>query len=91
MIGSEENELEAGEKIGIKDIVYESRFFIVNLLGIIGFVWIGYELLAGLDDRHRLFCGVAITIITSRPCCQRPRGVERWDANDLVKGFLGPD
>ena len=48
MIGSEENELGVGEKIGIWDIVYESRFFIVNLLGIIGFVWIGYELLAGL-------------------------------------------
>ena len=43
MIGSEEDELGVGEKIGIKDIVYESRFFIVNLLGIIGFAWIGYE------------------------------------------------
>jgi stearoyl-CoA desaturase (delta-9 desaturase) len=71
MIGSEENELGPGEKIGIKDIIYESRFFIVNFLGIIGFVWIGYELLAGLSDRHRLFCGLAMLVVCLFNCYWR--------------------
>jgi len=71
MIGSEENELGVGEKISLKDIIYESRFFIVNLLGIIGFVWIGYELCAGIQDRHRLLCGVAMLAVCLFNCYWR--------------------
>jgi fatty-acid desaturase len=71
VIGSEENELGVGEKIGIKDIVYESRLFIVNLLGVIGFVWIGYELLAGLGGRHRLFCGISMLVVCLLNCYWR--------------------
>ena len=50
MIGSEEDELGVGEKINLKDILYESRFFIVNLLGLIGFGWIGYEFVTGIGN-----------------------------------------
>ena len=71
MIGSEEDELEIGEKISIKDIIYESRFFIVNLLGIAGFIWIFCELFAGISDRHRLFCGVAMLAVCLLNCYWR--------------------
>src|SRR5471032_1399871 len=71
MIGSEEDESGVGEKISLKDILYESRFFIVNLLGIIGFVWIGYELCAGLGNRHRLFCGVSMLVVCLVNCYWR--------------------
>jgi len=36
MIGSEQDESGVGEKVSLKNILYESRFFIVNLLGIVG-------------------------------------------------------
>ena len=71
MIGSEENEMEVGEKIGFWDILYESRFFIVNLLGIFGFGWILYELLTGIHDRHRLFAGVAMLTVCLANCYWR--------------------
>ena len=63
MIGSEQNELGVGEKIHLADIIYESRFFIVNLLGIFGLGWIGYELVAGVWDRHQLFCGLSMLVV----------------------------
>src|ERR1017187_3064340 len=58
MIGSEDDESGVGEKVSLKDILYESRFFIVNLLGIIGLGWIVYDLCTGLGNRHQLFRGV---------------------------------
>jgi stearoyl-CoA desaturase (delta-9 desaturase) len=71
MIGSEHDESEVGEKISIMDIVYESRFFIVNLLGIAGFVWIAYYLVAGINDRHLLFAGVAMLAVCLFNCYWR--------------------
>jgi stearoyl-CoA desaturase (delta-9 desaturase) len=71
MIGSEECELEAGEKISLKDILYESRFFIVNLLGVAGFVWIGYELVTGLWNTHHLLCGAAMLAVCLLNCYWR--------------------
>jgi stearoyl-CoA desaturase (delta-9 desaturase) len=71
MIGSEEDELAVGEKINFKDVLYESRFFIVNLLGIFGFGWIAYELATGLTDRHRLFAGLAMLTVCLFNCYWR--------------------
>jgi stearoyl-CoA desaturase (delta-9 desaturase) len=63
MVGSEQNELGIGEKIHLKDILYESRFFVVNLLGIIGLGWTFYEILTGWDNAHRLFCGISMLLV----------------------------
>jgi stearoyl-CoA desaturase (delta-9 desaturase) len=63
MIGSEEDEMEVGEKIHIADIIYESRFFIVNLLGIFGLGWIAYEFIKGFGNSHALFCGAAMLAV----------------------------
>ncbi len=71
MIGSEEDEMGVGEKISIKDILYESRFFIVNLLGIIGFGWIIYELAGAFTSRHRLFCGLLMLVVCLFNCYWR--------------------
>ncbi len=46
-----------GEKIHLMDILYESRFFIVNLLGIFGLGWTFYELGTGITHPHNLYCG----------------------------------
>ncbi len=59
MIGSEEDELGIGEKISIKDVLYESRFFIVNLLGLFGLAWITYRLVLGFHNPHELYAGLA--------------------------------
>jgi stearoyl-CoA desaturase (delta-9 desaturase) len=73
MIGSEEDELGAGEKISLYDIIYESRFFIVNLLGLAGFVWMFYELISGLWtwNPHRLFSAAAMGIVCLVNCYWR--------------------
>jgi stearoyl-CoA desaturase (delta-9 desaturase) len=71
MIGSEENELEVGEKINLKDIVYESRFFVVNLLGLAGFGWIAYEFAGAVGNPHRLFCGIAMLAVCLVNCYWR--------------------
>jgi stearoyl-CoA desaturase (delta-9 desaturase) len=71
MIGSEEDELGMGEKISIKDVLYESRFFVVNLLGIIGFGWIAYEFATGIDNRHRLISGIAMLAVCLFNCYWR--------------------
>ena len=71
MIGSEENEQALGEKISIKDILYESRFFIVNLLGIIGLVWTFYEIILGIRDPHRLFSGISMLAVCLFNCYWR--------------------
>lgn len=71
MIGSEEDELGVGEKISIKDILYESRFFVVNLLGVIGLAWIFYELATGLGNQHRLFSGVSMLVVCLVNCYWR--------------------
>ncbi len=71
MIGSEHDESEVGEKFSLKDILYESRFFIVNLLGIVGLVWIFCELFAGFGSRQRLFCGVAMLVVCLLNCYWR--------------------
>ncbi len=71
MIGSEEDELGIGEKINLADVLYESRFFIVNLLGIVGFGWIAYELLSGLSNGYRLFCGIAMLTVCLFNCYWR--------------------
>jgi stearoyl-CoA desaturase (Delta-9 desaturase) len=71
MIGSEVDESGVEEKTSIRDIIYESRFFIVNLLGIIGFGWIAYELYSGIGNRHRLFCGVSIAVVCLFNCYWR--------------------
>ncbi len=63
MIGSEQDEMAVGEKIHLMDIVYESRFFIVNLLGIYGLGWIAYELFAGIVEPHRLYTGLAMLAV----------------------------
>jgi stearoyl-CoA desaturase (delta-9 desaturase) len=63
MIGSEQDELAVGEKIHLLDVVYESRFFIVNLLGIYGLGWIAYELATGVADRPRLYAGLAMLAV----------------------------
>jgi stearoyl-CoA desaturase (delta-9 desaturase) len=60
MVGSEQNELEPGEKISVWDVIYESRFFIVNLLGIFGLGWTLYELATGIAHPHRLFAGAVM-------------------------------
>ena len=71
MIGSEEDELEVGEKINIKDVIYESRFFIVNLLGIIGLGWIACDLLAGIQHWHLLYSGLAMLAVCLFNCYWR--------------------
>src|SRR5471030_1457169 len=71
MIGSEEDESGVGEKVSLKEILYESRFFIVNLLGIIGIGWIVHEILVGLGNRHRLFCGVSMLVVCLLNCYWR--------------------
>ena len=71
MIGSEEDEGMASEKTSIKDIVYESRFFIVNLLGIVGFFWMAYELYSGISNRHHLFCGLSMVAVCLLNCYWR--------------------
>ena len=71
MIGSEENEQAPGEKISIADIIYESRFFIVNLLGIFGLVWTFYEIIAGFGNQHRLFAGLSMLVVCLFNCYWR--------------------
>jgi stearoyl-CoA desaturase (delta-9 desaturase) len=73
MIGSEKDELLHGGKIGFADIVYESRFFIVNLLGIVGLVWIFDELIGGWwqGNKHSIFCGAAMLIVCLGNCYWR--------------------
>jgi len=73
MIGSEADELPVGEKIHIADIIYESRFFIVNLLGIIGLVWMFQLILAGLwhQDGHAIFRGLAMAVVCLANCYWR--------------------
>ena len=71
MIGSEEDESQPGEKIHLGDIIYESRFFIVNLLGIAGLIWIVCELCAGIADRHRLVAGAAMLAVCLFNCYWR--------------------
>jgi len=71
MIGSEQNESGPGEKIHLMDILYESRFFTVNLLGIIGFGWIFYNLVTGLGNQHQLLCGVAMLAVCLFNCYWR--------------------
>jgi stearoyl-CoA desaturase (Delta-9 desaturase) len=73
MIGSEQDELEVGEKIGLMDVLYESRFFIVNLLGIAGFVWMLGEFVSGLlyGNEHQIFTGVAMLVVCLFNCYWR--------------------
>lgn len=71
MIGSEQDEAEVGEKIHLMDILYESRFFIVNLLGIFGLGWIAYEFATGWGHPHRLVCGVAMLAVCLFNCYWR--------------------
>lgn len=65
MIGSEQDELAPGEKIHLGDIIYESRFFIVNLLGIFGLGWTFYEIFAGLwhTNAHQIFTGAVMLVV----------------------------
>lgn len=65
MIGSEADELPAGEKIHLGDIIYESRFFIVNLLGIVGLIWTARVIILGLWtwNMHLLAAGVAMAAV----------------------------
>ena len=71
MIGSEHDEAGVGEKINLLDILYESRFFIVNLLGIIGIGLIVREIFAGFGDRHRLFVGLSLLVVCLFNCYWR--------------------
>jgi stearoyl-CoA desaturase (delta-9 desaturase) len=71
MIGSEHDESGVGERIILKDILYESRFFIVNFLGIVGLTWIFYELITGLGRPHQLLCGVTMLVVCLFNCYWR--------------------
>src|ERR1700744_862885 len=65
MIGSETDELPKGEKIHLGDIIYESRFFVVNLLGIIGLIWTAQKIVTGLWawNTWGIFSGVAMLAV----------------------------
>lgn len=71
MIGSEENELAVGEKISLMDVLYESRFFIVNILGIIGLGWIGYDIVAGFKHPSLFLSGIAMLAVCLFNCYWR--------------------